>query len=267
MLWQVDPSLPCFVQGHSMGCLDTVNLLINNPHFKVAGLVASSPFWGLSATHNIGMVRRLVILFLATFLEEVPINGSGSCHLLSHDKNYFLHELVHNCKRHSYYSSGGIINSMIESCEDISVNARVYDKPTLVFMAGKDRIINNDASRLFLRNCGVKKEELTIRQFANSYHNIHKEPEYKLRQLAEIYEFIFGILSRKAQPFDKSDLKVVHFERPAKKKSLKLKRAISIFVFLVFAYKMAKFLLKKLLILLFGKIERKATNLISKARH
>ena len=133
-----------------MGSLDMITFLISNNHLKIAGVIAGSPFWGLSASHNIDYSRRMIIKFLATFLEELPINNAGSTHLLSHCKKYFLYESVTNTKKHAAYASGGIVNSMLECCEDISVNAHNYTYPTMVFMAGKDRFVNNAASRLFI---------------------------------------------------------------------------------------------------------------------
>lgn len=181
MLTFADPSIPCFIQAHSMGCLDTVNFLINNPQLKIAGVIAGSPFWGLSATHNIGVVRRLIVKLFASFLEELPINNAGSMHHLSHDKQYYVHEMAGAGKKHAGFSSGGIINSMFESCEDISVNAKLYSKPTLVFLAGKDFIVNNDASRLFLRKCGIPAKDKIVVEMPGCYHNIHKEKDFKFK--------------------------------------------------------------------------------------
>ena len=39
-----------------------------------------SPFWGFNTEHKIGFLQRLMINFLATFLEVLPINGKGSNH-------------------------------------------------------------------------------------------------------------------------------------------------------------------------------------------
>lgn len=91
-LEQLNSDLPCFIQAHSMGCLSTTTFLINNPHLKIAGFIAGSPFWGMSSTKNISQARRLIIKALATFLEEIPIYASGSLHTMSHDRHYMMHE-------------------------------------------------------------------------------------------------------------------------------------------------------------------------------
>ena len=86
--------------------------------------------------------------------------------------------------------SGGIINSMMEAVEDINENAKGYKKPLIVLMAGQDKIIKNNMTKLFLSRIGTPKSDVKMRLYPNSYHNIHKEPEYKKRMLAEIYEWI-----------------------------------------------------------------------------
>lgn len=49
---------------------------------------------------------------------------------------------------------------------------------------------------------------------------------YKYKQLAEIYEFIFGRLARQPAPnsFNKEDLQNIRIGRTLKKKSIKIKR-------------------------------------------
>lgn len=173
MLERVDPQLPCFIQAHSMGCLCTATFLINNPNVKIAGVIAGSPFWGFSDGHQIGRARRLIIKFLASFLEELPINGSGSLHHLTHDMKYYVHECMGSIKTPASYVSGGIVNSMMESTEDIHANAKLYKKPTLCFIGGKEKIVQNGATKRFLQNCGVPKEDLKLRMYPNAYHNIH----------------------------------------------------------------------------------------------
>jgi len=62
-------------------------------------------------------------------MEELPINGKGSYHFLSHDKDYFINEHMINPKRSACMTSGGIVNSMMESIEDITLNAKLFKHP------------------------------------------------------------------------------------------------------------------------------------------
>lgn len=118
---------------------------------------------------------------LAKYLEELPINGSGSTHFLSHDKAYFIHEMFGNPKRSASFTSGGLINSMMESIEDMHENAKLFKYPLMVFLAGKDKIIKNNQTKGWLKRCGTPQKNIRLTTYPNSYHNIHKEPEYKFQ--------------------------------------------------------------------------------------
>ena len=227
MLQQVKAGIPCFIQAHSMGCLNSMNFFVNNPNISIDGFIAGSPFWGNG--EKISRIQRILIWFLATFFEEMPLNGSGSTHFLSHDMDYFIHSYIYNTKKQTFYVSGGILNSMLESIEDIHENAKLFTKPLLVFMAGRDKIIRNNCSKEFMTKIKTPKDDVRIRWFNNSFHNIHKEPDYKFMQLAEIYEFIYGRLSDKEKPvtvFNPDDLAKVRVGRTLKRKSIKVKRTI-----------------------------------------
>jgi hypothetical protein len=130
-----------------MGCLCTATFLINNPQLKIAGVIVGSPFWGFGDGAKISTARRLIIQFLASYLEELPINGAGSLHYLTHDMRYYIHACVGSQKTTSMSVSGGIVNSMMESCEDIHVNAKLYKKPTLCFIGGKEKIVQNESTK------------------------------------------------------------------------------------------------------------------------
>lgn len=87
---------------------------------------------------------------MANHLEELHIHGGGSSHFLVHDRRAVIHEMTQNFKRPSTAVSGGILNSMFESCEDVIDYANHFKTPTLVCLAGLDRFVKNGASLKFL---------------------------------------------------------------------------------------------------------------------
>lgn len=89
---------------------------------------------------------------------------------------------------------------MFEALEDIHENAELFKKPLCVFFAGKDKIIRNETTKEFLKKISTNPDDVRIRWYPKAFHNIHKEPEYKHIQLAEIYEFIYERLSDKKKP-------------------------------------------------------------------
>jgi len=155
-----------------------------------------SPFFSFGMAANISTFRRNLVQFLANFCEEIPLSGDGSMHLMSHDKRYYLWEYHGNCKAFPHYVSGGIINSMMAGIEDITVNAKIFKTPMLVMIAGKERTVSNDAIRAFVTKCGTAQNEKKVIEFPSAYHNIHKEPDCKPRQLSVIYEFIYDRLKK-----------------------------------------------------------------------
>lgn len=116
---------------------------------------------------------------------------------------------------------------MIESCEDVNKNAKDYKIPTLCFLAGQEKVVSNEAAKDFLKISGVPVQDKKLRLYANSYHNIHNEVEYKNKQRAEIYEWFNEILeTKKPASFDKNQLKTLRFGRAPNKASAKVKRTI-----------------------------------------
>lgn len=251
MLKEVKNDIPCFIQAHSMGCLNSMNFLINNTHIKIDSLIAGSPFWGMGK--KLSRIQRIIVKILATFFEEMPLNGPGSNHFLSHDMDYMVHLQHHSSKSSLGFTSGGILNSMFESIEDIHENARFFNKPLCVFVAGKDKIIKNNCTKDFLKKIKTPESDIKIRWYTSSYHNIHKEPEYKYEQMAEIYEFIYGRLASTARPvikFHQDCMVNPMIGRTLKKRSIKVKRTISEFLALYYLFwgvliVIARFIMRK----------------------
>jgi len=70
---------------------------------------------------------------------------------------------------------------MMEAIEDLNVMAPTMKKPMIVFLAGRDKIIKNNCSKTLMSKFGTPKTDVKLRLYPNSFHNIHKEPEYKHR--------------------------------------------------------------------------------------
>ena len=53
---QINPELPCFLLGHSMGGLTVQTFLVANPDIaaRFAGVVLSAPFFGMSDKPDAG---------------------------------------------------------------------------------------------------------------------------------------------------------------------------------------------------------------------
>ena len=68
LLKQVQPQLPLFIYGHSMGGLTVFSFLVNNPNFNIQGVILSAPFLDVNRTMLDDSKRKLV-KFLAPHLD------------------------------------------------------------------------------------------------------------------------------------------------------------------------------------------------------
>ena len=66
---------------------------------------------------------------------------------------------------------------MMESLEDLQLNAKELNKPILVMLAGQKKTVSNDETRTFLKNCGSTDKNVV--DFPKVNQNIHKEPDSK----------------------------------------------------------------------------------------
>lgn len=155
MLKEVNEKIPCFVQAHSMGCLCITTMIVNNPTLNFAGCILGSPFIGFGKEKKVTRFKRMMTLVLKNYLDELPLNGIG-CHMhLCRDKAYYTNAILYSQNKTGSFSSGAIINSMIESCEDVNKNAKDYKIPTLCFLAGQEKVVSNEATKEFLKKSGV----------------------------------------------------------------------------------------------------------------
>lgn len=69
LLQQVNPKLPLFIYGHSMGGLTITSYLTNNPHIKVSGVILSAPFLGFNPSKKIDQTKKTLVSLLAPHLE------------------------------------------------------------------------------------------------------------------------------------------------------------------------------------------------------
>ena len=61
LLKMVNPNLPCFLYGHSMGGLSTASFLANNPKLNLAGAILSAPLMRFSKENDVDEVKKLII--------------------------------------------------------------------------------------------------------------------------------------------------------------------------------------------------------------
>jgi alpha-beta hydrolase superfamily lysophospholipase len=70
----VNPSLPLFIYGHSMGGLTVASFLANNPNLKIAGAVLSAPLLNMAPEAGVNNLKRILIGAMVPHLDNLVLN-------------------------------------------------------------------------------------------------------------------------------------------------------------------------------------------------
>ena len=62
-----------------------------------------------------------------------------------------------------------------------------------MMLAGQDKIVGNGKARDFYSHSKTPAAQKQIKLFPDAYHELHKEPKYKL----EVYEAIYGYIAKR----------------------------------------------------------------------
>ena len=123
MLKKFRTDKPAFLIGHSMGCMNIQTFLSVNPNVNLAGVIHSAPFFGFHPSQKPTLAKRMMVKGAMLVGEEFPLNPVLPAHWMCHDKTYWarLMNIDGTC---APVVSGGIVNSMMDSCVDINDNAK-----------------------------------------------------------------------------------------------------------------------------------------------
>lgn len=198
MLQRVRTDKPLFIQAHSMGCQNMQTFLIRNPQINVAGLIYSAPFFEFSSLNPVDTKKMILSRAIANVGEELVLNTLMQAQWISHDKHYW--------KKLNYFDgtsipliSGGIALSFMEAITDVHDNQHKHTTPTLLLTGGKDKIVDNKGAREFHKNISTPADLKQIKLFYNSYHNIHKEPQYRKDYFGSVFEFITKVINHNSK--------------------------------------------------------------------
>ncbi len=152
--------------GHSMGGLFAARFAVAHMA-SLRGLILSSPALALRMS---GFQHGLLKLMSAVAPGLAAPNGLD-VNLLSHDltvaKAYRLDPLVHN------KISPRLLNSMLHAGAFAIEQAPTLALPTLMVIAGSDRIIDPEGSRRFF--AALRPEIATMHDYEGMYHEIFNE--------------------------------------------------------------------------------------------
>ena len=149
MLQKMRKDKPAFIIGHSMGCMNTQNFLINNPSINVAGTIYTAPFFEFAKEQKVSFDRKILGRILKLLGEEVIILSTLETTFLAKCKLFWRNSMsVVNGTTHPLLS-GQSFCSMVDGIHDVQDNQHKTTIPYLLLIAGRDKIVDNAGANRF----------------------------------------------------------------------------------------------------------------------
>lgn len=186
------PELP-IVLGHSMGGLVAARLATSRVR-PVRALVLSSPALALRLSGAMLTMHRMLLTLAPNLRVPSPIRPADLSHDYAEVSRYRADPLVQRTL------TAGILQSMMLGIERAQADAPLLEAPTLLLVAGADRVVDPAGSRRFCDNAPADLRECIW--FEHAYHEIFNE-QAALR--AEVLDALSDWLRRHLQPVTDTD--------------------------------------------------------------
>jgi alpha-beta hydrolase superfamily lysophospholipase len=173
---------PPLLLGHSMGGALAAQLVVSEG-LRVRGLVLSSP----ALDTGLGPAQRALAAVLYRLAPSLAIGNGLEPEALSHDpavvRAYLEDPLVHD------RISARLLRWLVSAGEGARSAAAGLSVPTLLMVAGADRLVNPEGSRAFSR--AAPEGLLTLRWYDDLFHEIFNEREaQRLAVLADLEQWL-----------------------------------------------------------------------------
>jgi alpha-beta hydrolase superfamily lysophospholipase len=157
--------------GHSMGGLFAAKFALSKI-CALDGLILSAPAFAI----YMNFVERSLLKVLSAIAPALTLSNGLKTKYLSHDSevvtSYCNDPLVHD------RISARLLNSMLVTMHDVFSPASSLNLPTLLLVAGQDKLVDSSGS---LRFAQVSSENyLRLRTYENLYHEIFNELDAKV---------------------------------------------------------------------------------------
>ena len=152
--------------GHSMGGLFAAQIALSATHL-VDGLVLSAP--ALAIYMNV--IERTLLKVLSSIAPGLTLSNGLKTQYLSHDTevvtSYRNDDLVHD------RISARLLNSMLETMASVQAHAPSLNLPTLLLVAGEDKLVDSSGSLAFAQ--ASPSDYLRLHSYETLYHEIFNE--------------------------------------------------------------------------------------------
>ena len=156
--------------GHSMGGLFAAKFALSKM-CDLHGLILSAPALAI----YMNFVERSLLKVLSSVAPSLTLSNGLKTQYLSHDPtvvaSYLADTLVHD------RISAQLLNSMLTTMHDVFTHASSLDLPTLLLVAGQDKLVDSTGSLLFAQ--ASSETHLRLCTYENLYHEIFNELDTK----------------------------------------------------------------------------------------
>ena len=156
--------------GHSMGGLFAAKFALSKM-CDLHGLILSAPALAI----YMNFVERSLLKVLSSVAPSLTLSNGLKTQYLSHDPkvvaSYLTDTLVHD------RISARLLNSMLTTMHDVFTHASSLDLPTLLLVAGQDKLVDSTGSLRFAQ--AGPETHLRLCTYENLYHEIFNELDTK----------------------------------------------------------------------------------------
>jgi alpha-beta hydrolase superfamily lysophospholipase len=184
MLQQVNPELPCFLFGHSMGGLILATILVNNPLLNVSGAVISAPLFG-SDTLDANEGKEWLLSGMANAMKEGVFNSYVVPSSLSRD-DFFIRNLIDDPKIIPFLGPAMGL-SIVKHMNRIIRKAHLIKHPVVFFHGDADILTSPKVTEMVFRLSTSKDKQLVI--IPGAYHETHHDLERDL-VIKDMFEWV-----------------------------------------------------------------------------
>ena len=157
-----------FLFGHSMGGLVVMHA-VGTLGLRPRGLIASSP----ALASHAGSFDRLLSKLLVRVAPDFTVANGLPANKLSHapgiERAYLDDPLNHN------RISARLARYLFEAGPEVIATASTWNVPTLLQIAGSDRLVDPAGARAFAQD--ARREVVEVHEYADLYHEIYNEAE------------------------------------------------------------------------------------------
>ncbi len=184
----LDPNMPWFLFGHSMGGLIALLFLLDHAHeLPLRGAIISSPL--LALTMKVPPLKLALGKLAAKLMPTLALSAGIPASAISRDPAVVA--AYEDDPRRATLVTAAWFEAMQAATARVDQEVTEIDVPTLWYVGTGDRICDHHETTRVFNKLGALKPTHTLQTFEGYYHELHNEPaEQQQTVLDAIWAFI-----------------------------------------------------------------------------